>query len=392
MASTVFANTQRSADGTQPVDFPQGLTGGPNVPYRNMIINGGMDYFQRRQTASIVGSGSILVADRMNWGTSNYDVTVTRSTDVPSQAQSGYQSAYSMMATNGTGHAPSAGDYSIFDYRMEGSDYQAIHAGKARISAWVKSSVTGTFPIALGNGAGSRSYKKTFTIASAGVWQKITFDVQLDSAGTWNFDNTVGMYVYIGLSAGSAFQSATLNAWENGNLFGLTGQTQWAATTGATFQITQLMVIPNDFTQNATANIPFCRAGGDAAGELALCQRYYEKSYDINTPVGSVTGNGRTVISGWSPTGTYITQSTTIRYSVSKRTAATQSFWDEAGNSGQWDVDAFGTSGVKATGLYLIQNGDTQFNIDNSTVTGGTLPTGGVYVSFYGQWSADAEL
>lgn len=78
------------------------------------------------------------------------------------------------------------------------------------------------------------------------------------------------------------------------------------------FQVTQAMidnglyVRPGDFT-DAVANTiqyakamlyqgtdikPFERAGRNYAEEIDLCQRYFEKSYDLETPLGTVTAQG----------------------------------------------------------------------------------------------------
>lgn len=46
---------------------------------------------------------------------------------------------------------------------------------------------------------------------------------------------------------------------------------------------------------------PFSRAGGDISGELAACQRYYAKSYNIDTAPATSTGVGQV---GWTVVST----------------------------------------------------------------------------------------
>lgn len=68
--------------------------------------------------------------------------------------------------------------------------------------------------------------------------------------------------------------------------------------------------------------------------ELALCQRYYEKTYDLGLNPGSATNNGFVGVGG--PDGvasTYFFSS--WRYKVEKRTTPTVTVYDTSGNSGK---------------------------------------------------------
>lgn len=67
--------------------------------------------------------------------------------------------------------------------------------------------------------------------------------------------------------------------------------------------------------------------------ELALCQRYYEKSYDMATAPGTATSTGRTLL-GISSSGTgYMSMS--VPFAVEKRAAPDVTIYDLAGTSGK---------------------------------------------------------
>lgn len=56
-------------------------------------------------------------------------------------------------------------------------------------------------------------------------------------------------------------------------------------------EVTDFMIVESF---NGVENTPssYVRAGGDLSGEIALCNRYFEKSYDLDTPLGTVTSAG----------------------------------------------------------------------------------------------------
>jgi hypothetical protein len=242
--------------------------------YRNLIINGNFDFWQRGTSFA----KNLYTADRFFTSVqAAYTTTITRSTDVPTVAQSKFNSQYSWLITNGTSPgAQGASGYVQIGYKLEGYDYQALHGNTGRLQFWCKSSVAGTYSICLINSATSRSYVSTFTIGAANTWEKKTIDITFDNTGTWVFDNGIGLYIYINLCAGTSLQTSTLNTWVNGAAGqAVNTQTDWGATTGATFQLAQVALIPGNF--NSAIDISHARAGRTIGDELRMCQRYYNK-------------------------------------------------------------------------------------------------------------------
>lgn len=111
------------------------------------------------------------------------------------------------------------------------------------------------------------------------------------------------------------------------------------------------------------------------AVRLAMCQRYYEKSYDQGTALGTVTNVGSAGATS-TASGSYF-----ARYSfrVTKRVAPTMVAYNPVnGASGSWrDIGAAGN------GAPSMNAGDSTFTVSNS------LSASSV---FYGHYTADAEL
>ena len=271
---------------------------------RNLYINGNMDFWQRGTSISKSQGAYLYTADRLKvggGGGGSGAYTISRSTDVPTLAQSGFNSLYSALWTTNT--AATSSYFEMFHYIVEGYDYQQIHGKKVRLQFWVKSSASGTYSLVLaGGGATVRSYVTTYTVTAANTWQKVAIDIQLEtlSAGFYNFDNTAGLYLFW-ILGGNQVHTSTLNAWQTGSFYGTSSQTSTVLTTiGATFQIAQVSVIPQDFTLAGASNvdIPFQRAGRTIGHELAMCKRYCEvinktaTGHIANGYVASTTGAG----------------------------------------------------------------------------------------------------
>ena len=227
-----------------------------------------------------------------------------------------------------TAHASGAGDYATIYQAVEGFNIADLNWGTANaktvtLSAWVYSSVTGTFGGAFTIG-GTRSYPFTYSIPVANTWTYITITVAGDTGGSYNTTNGAGTYIVFSYGVGSTL-SGTAGAWAGANYLSATGANDITNTLNATLYITgvQLEVgtvaTPYEFNQFQV--------------QLAQCQRYYEKSYDLATVPGTSTGVGS--VSGaytTATTTTYIGASTS--YAVRKRATPTQVFYDTVGGSG----------------------------------------------------------
>lgn len=120
----------------------------------------------------------------------------------------------------------------------------------------------------------------------------------------------------------------------------------------------------------------FQRAGRDMQHETALCQRYFEKSYDIDTPVGTSTYTGAYAVH--SLNNQFIPS--TVWKVIKRATPACLVYDPASGSSGQ--LVGFGGGGYPAT----FQNvGQSAAQMQS----GAAIPT---TITLYSHWTANAEI
>jgi hypothetical protein len=243
--------------------------GSNNTTFRNRIINGGMVIAQR--ATSVTGADVYCCVDRFDYSRNTIVWNAAQSTDVPSTTTFRYSTSVTV-----TTNSSAAGAYAYIYQAIEGYNWADLGYGTASaqtsvLSFWVKSSLTGTFGIALRNATGSsRFFTTTYTINAANTWEQKTITITGDTAGTWNTTNGVGLAIFWDLGVGSTYSSTSNNAWSTvaSNFFGVTGATKLGATNGATFYITGVQL-----EAGSTASPFEYRSYGT---ELQLCQRYYQ--------------------------------------------------------------------------------------------------------------------
>lgn len=218
------------------------------------------------------------------------------------------------------------------------------------LSFWVRSSLTGTFGGSFQNSAGNRSYVFNYTINSANTWEKKTITLVGDTTGTWINDTGLGLFLAFDLGSGSTFEN-TAGSWVGSEKFRSSGNVQLIATNTATWDLTGVQVEIGPTATTFEYRSLFM--------EVALCQRYFEKSYDVDVAVGTVTGFGQ----GYINKAGCQTNTTTVNYGmtdfkVPKRVTPTLTLYNPStGSSGS--IITRSTSGsdtnrsasISATGL-----------------------------------------
>jgi len=277
---------------------------------RNLIINGDMRIDQRNAGASVTPSNSYAL-DRWTFATSVASkFTAQQSTTTTDTFKN------SLLLTSSSAYSVGSSDILALQQKIEGYNIAHLNWGTASASSvtlsfWVRSSLTGTFGGSIANSGYTRSYPFSYVISSANTWEKKTITITGDTTGSWLVDVSTGMRVIFGIGVGSTY-SGTSGAWTGSELYSATGATSVVGTSGATFYITGVQLEEGD-----TAT-PFEHRPYDM--ELARCQRYYEKSYDIGTVPGTANQNGSlaTVTSGNSSN-----QMAGVRFKVRKRAVPT---------------------------------------------------------------------
>ena len=339
---------------------------------RNRIINGAMVIDQRNAGAS-VSAGNAYTLDR--WGVrtdTGSGNTTQQSTTVPT----GFKN--SLIVTIGTGASPTSGQRNYIQQAIEGLNVSDLAWGSASaktvtLSFWVRSSLTGTFGGALQNSAGDRSYPFTYTISAANTYEYKTVTIAGDTTGTWLTTNGIGISLYIGLGNGSTF-NGTAGAWAAADYRSATGSTNVVATSGATFYITGVQ-----FEVGSVAT-PFERR--DYGRELMMCQRYYEKSYNIETVPGASDAIGSHNHGGGAMDNDLIA---TIKFAVTKRATPTMTGYTTDGTSGSWKYKRNGVSATNNTiNFFAIgqQSASPYLNVGTSFVV----------AYMFGHWVASSEL
>jgi hypothetical protein len=263
-----------------------------NQMFKNRIINGAMVIDQRNAGASVTPTtDGQYTLDRWSARLSlSSKFSVQQNAGSVSTLATGGFSNY-LGATSLSAYSVLASDFFGVLQLIEGFNFSDLQWGTANaktitISAWVYSSLTGTFGGALSNSAATRAYPFTYSIPVANTWTQISVTIAGDTSGTWvGATNGIGVYVCFGLGAGSTY-SGTAGAWATSanRIFSATGATSVVGTNGATFYITGVQL-----EKGSTATSFDYRPYGT---ELALCQRYYFKTYAQDVIPGTASSSG----------------------------------------------------------------------------------------------------
>lgn len=283
----------------------------------NAIINGGMDLWQRNTSFASVANGT-FTADRWKYSKTGSMVdTITRSTSVPTPDTNTPLFNYSLLSTVTTAQGSlGASDFNSIDHPIEGYNFKELAQRTMTLSFWVNSSVTGTFCVGLTNSGSDRSYVAEYTISNANTWERKVITISASpSAGTWNYTNGTGLVVRFTKASGTTYQTAA-GSWATGNYLATSNQTNLVATNSATFAITGVQL-----ERGSYAN-PFVI---ESFGEIVRkCQRYFEKSYDLETVPGTASAAGNRDSSNQNLLGTgSASQFQTFNFLISKRTDPT---------------------------------------------------------------------
>jgi hypothetical protein len=370
---------------TTAVNIAQG--GSTNLTMRNRLINGQMQVAQRGTSFSQSGSTlNTFTLDRWFAAAITATTTASQSTNVPTGQGFINSLFYSIGATTAS---PSAGNNNYFSQVIEAANVADLQIGTAyaktvTVSFWVRASSTGTYCMALTNGgsnnngtAATRSYVTTFSISTADTWTQITKTVTLDTAGTWNSGgNGIGLTLIIDFGSGTNRQTSTLNAWQTGDYCSTSGAVQLTTIANATMYITGLQL------EAGTTASPFeYRQYGT---ELALCQRYYEKSYDQAAVVPTNTQSAVTYVTASSDgSGSLVTS---INYAVVKRATPSITFYTHTGTAGTWYYGRSGVSETTFATMFTLFLGARVLNCY------GNAGANWVPAYMYGHWVASAEL
>jgi len=264
------------------------IDSGFSPSYRNLIINGAMQIDQRGSASSAIASagGRVYSVDRFAMGKYGGSTAGFNGQQVSVTGAGSFDKALKCTVTSAV--SPSGDQANLIAYLIEGQDwerlqYKTADAKTITISFWVRSSVTGTYCVAITDSTNSIGYAAEYTINTADTFEfkTITISGYTGAGGTWNTYNNTGAAIAWGLGAAGS-RLITGNTWTSTvtTPIGTSNQTNWVATSGATFYITGVQL---EVGEAATSfeHRPY-------GTELALCQRYYQKLGNASyAPIGT---------------------------------------------------------------------------------------------------------
>jgi hypothetical protein len=358
------------------------------VMFRNRVHNGDMRIDQRNagNAISANAAGDQWPVDRFDLYCSNANIVSMQQNQGGLTPPPGFKN-YVGFTTIATGTATLVPNHLIEGYNVADLDWGLATAKICTLSFWVRSSIAGNHGGFISNQPLNRYYAYTYTINVANTWEYKTITIPGDTTGTWNKDNTRGICIFFSFRSNS--NHTTLNQWyaPGSTTLGVSGCVDITQTIGATWQITGLQ-----FEQGTVAT-PFEFRPYNV--ELAICQRYYETSFQPgNAPANGASttafaaGGGQNL--AWAVTwGGASINMTWVPFKVPKRTTPTMSTY---GNSA-------GQLGYLTSGTLPTTQTTTNFSANLSIAAGdannfylNNQLTQSVVFNLQGGWAANAEL
>lgn len=245
---------------------------------RNKIIGGNFDINPWQRGTGFVGLGSgNYCADRFIFEKFTAgEVDVFKSVDAPSIDKAGIFSQHCLHLDITSGDPSMASsEFATISQRIEGYNVSELGFGQAgtrniTLSFWHKHTKTGTYCVSFQNAAQDRSYIAEYTQAAIDEWERAEITLPVDTTGTWDYTNGIGLRVNFTLASGFSFQAAG-GSWQSGNYYSTSAQTNSFTTTSNNFRIALVQL------EAGTEATPIETRSIDQ--ELMLCQRYYERKY-----------------------------------------------------------------------------------------------------------------
>lgn len=340
-------------------DFEQ-ITLTPRSGFRNAIINGGFDVWQRGGGAFTGG----YTADMWKLAATGSTSSVSRQTFTPGNTIPGYEPAYYLR--DACTSVAGAGNFHILLHYIEG--VRSFAGQTCTLSFWAKAdaakNIAVEFEQAFGSGGGSAGVTTIGSqlVALTTSWKRYSLTIAIPSIsgktiGTGGDD---ALRLNFWMDAGATFAARAASLGQQSGTFDFWG--------------VQL--------EAGSYETPFERR--PLGAELALCQRYYEKSYDMDTAPGTATGVGAWYGPSRGATATSMDPVGLIQFKVNKRAVpSTISFWNSSGSANVWSV--------AGANVAVITNNPGQSCVSLYTTASAGLTAGTSYLSA-GHWTASAEL
>lgn len=337
----------------------------------NRLINSTFEFWQRNSSSTL--NSTAMTADRFLLAVNGDGGTVATGT-ISKQTITGgtyfnSQSNYCRVTNTSQGTSLGVNSYHVLGQKIE--DVRTFSNKSVTVSIWASSSIPnkqlGIYAIQVfGSGGSAEVYipATVITLSSSVARYDVTLNFPTVDG------KTIGSNSYVFISA--AFQWGTADSAK----FGISGGISW----GGTGNIDIIRIQANEGSP-----VDFSTAGKTYAQELTLCQRYYEKSYNINVAPSSPISDGVFSFYPNAASSTWANNQAsgpTIYYKVPKRTAANPTFWSENGSVGQCSNNR--TTGFSIAPVFVSTQ---SFSILQNTGSAQTITNGWTC-----HWAVDAEF
>jgi hypothetical protein len=339
------------------------INGGPLAGFRNAIINGNFDFWQRGTSFT----GSAYGADRwfsIRLGTTH---TATRQaftagqTDVPGEPTYFCRTVVSSVA--------GAGNNARIVQKIE--DVRTFAGQQVTVSFWAKVDATKNIAVELvqdfgtgGSPSASVNSIGTTKISIGTTWQKVTVAATVPSiSGKTLGTNSDHVFILrIWFDAGSNFNT----------------QTDTLGQQSGTFEIAQVQI------EAGPVATPFERR--PIGVELALCQRYFEKSFDLANAPAQAIGTTNGAFCAVQVVGQSAAQRCgSVTCKTPKRSTPTITLFNPIASNAQfYNANTGGSTTSTAAGSV----GENGFHLDTVTQAGSGAAGNGLFI----HWTASAEL
>jgi hypothetical protein len=311
----------------------------------NRVINGAFDFWQRN-TSFATPSNGLYTADRWqhNYNGTIGTFTISRQAFAVGTILGNFTPSYFLRWDQTV--AGSGQTVKNLDHRIEG--VSTFNNQTVTVSFWAKADSTRTVGVFFQQDFGSGGSPNVTT-------------------ATQNINLTTGFQQFILTFIVPSIVGATIGTKDNLML-------RFSLPLNVTFTVDLAMVMA---LENAITTDTFVRAGKTIAEELVLCQRYYEKSYDLDTPPGTITP-----INSWIHRLSRTAENVIVDLSVNKRGAPnTQVFYSPATGTANRVRDGSAASDRVVTATY---GGGKYIGFE---LTGGVVDNQHTY-----HWVVDSEL
>ena len=342
----------------------------------NKLLNPFMEIDQANEGATRTMAQGGYAVD--GWITAAANSGAAGNTQRVTDAPPGYPNSLKFTLTT-TGSALAAGDYCQLYQIIEADEladtgFGTSAAQSLALSVWVKANPSGTYGGVLINLAQTRAYSFTIPISTANTWTLFTQLIPGDTAGSWVTSGNAGGAILLLSAAAGSSRTIAPGAWTatSPSVNGPTGMlTNFFTTAGATFQIG-----PCKLEVGSTAT-PMLRQSFQQ--ELARCQRYYEKSYDVGTAVATATNVGSSFAYA-GPFSAAASLAHRVTFKTTKRTDPT--------------ITAYSPNNGAVGVMYDVASGNVTAGVVQAGMSGvGLLGTStSSTCNMYAHWTADARL